>query len=339
MKPILIDALHICMGGGKVLLDYLLTQLLKKEKEFMLIKDARCAKLSCEDKIGKIEIIEATTSNRLKFYQSNRTAFSLILCFGNVPPPIKMPCKVYTYVHNINLLNIPSEFPLKRKFINWLKQKFIALLASNTDGWIVQTNNTKDCLLKVLPHKNKQVLVLPFYNISECLKLQKNNLQRSGYILAGDFTGTRGHKELLEAMRILKQKGVTPKLHLTVSKDNPFTQEIKKAVQDGIRIENHGIIPFNQMVDIYGSCTATIYPSINESLGLGIIEAIEAGCDVIVSDLPFAHAICKPSEVFTHRTPLEISNAILRYEKGESPKSKLIINNNIDELLNLITKS
>lgn len=337
MKPILIDALYICMGGGSVLLEYLLTKLLERKVRFVFLKDARCPQLSCEENIEYIEEMVASIRGRKLYYKAHRNDFSFVLCFGNIPAPIQMPCKVYTYVHNVNLLKIPLEFAFKRKVLNWLKQKFIASLANNTDGWIVQTSNTEACLKEVLPYNGKPVLLLPFYNIPECLKKQKYSQERRyEYILVGDYTGTRGHEELLEAIRILKQRGIVPKFHLTVSKDSPFIHEIEQAIKEGICIENHGIVPFDQLASVYGLCRAIIYPSVNESLGLGIVEAVEAGCDVIVSDLPFAHAICKPSEVFAHRTPKEIADAIMRYEKGISRKSELTIHNCIEELLDLI---
>ena len=328
------------MGGGQILLDYLLSKLLERNLDFVFLKDIRCPQLSCENRISQIEIRKANIKERKTFYKVHKNDFSFVLCFGNIPAPIKMPCKVYTYVHNINLLKIPQDFPWKKKFINLLKQRFIAFFGDNTDGWIVQTSNMETCLKRTLPYKGKSVLILPFYNIPECFKKQKNNqVERTGYVLVGDHTGTRGHKELLEAMRILKQKGFTPKLHLTVSECNPFVHEIKLAIRDGIQIENHGIIPFEQLAGVYGLCKATIYPSINESLGLGLIEAVEAGCDVIVPDLPFAHAICRPSEVFVHRTPEEIADAIIRYEDGLSKKSELIIHNCIEELLDLLVEN
>lgn len=338
MKPILLDSLYICMGGGKVLLDYLVENLLNHEIDFVLLKDERCPALSCEDR-SKNVIMQASIRNRKAFYKKYKNDFSFVLCFGNIPAPIQMPCKVYTYVHNINLLKIPSEFPLKRKIANWLKQRFIASLARNTNGWIVQTSNTEAALRKALPYKGKTIYIMPFYNISSRFSELKKNVQdRDDYILVGDYTGTRGHDELLGAMRILKQQGLMPKLHITVSESSNFVQEIANAIEEGIDIENHGIVSFNQLAEIYCQCKATIYPSINESLGLGIVEAIEAGCDVIVSDLPFAHAICLPSEVFIHRTPTEIADAVMRYEKGNNKKSKLIIHNCIEELLELINK-
>ena len=337
MKPILLDSLHICMGGGKILLDYLATNLLNQNVDFVLLKDERCPTLSCEKHIKKIVILPPNIKSRNAYYTKHKNDFSFVLCFGNIPAPLKISCKVYTYVHNVNLLKIPSDIPAKQRLMNWMKQKYIAGLAKNTDGWIVQTNNTKKCLIRALPHKGKEILLLPFYNVPQCsAKLNVYNKDRTDYILAGDYTGTRGHDELVEAWKILHRHGYNRRLHLTLSNDSDFARVVEKAVNDGIDIVNHGIIPFDDMTSLYGICKATVYPSHNESLGLGIIEAINAGCDVIGADLPYLHSICVPSITFQAGNPEAIANAVLMYEQNNSKKSKLTINNEIDSLIRLM---
>lgn len=337
MKPLLLDSLHICMGGGKILLDYLATNLLNQNVNFVLLKDVRCPTLSCEKHIKKIVSLPANIKSRTEYYTKHRDDFSLVLCFGNIPAPLKMPCKVYTYVHNVNLLKIPSDIPVKRKLANWLKQKYIAALAKNTDGWIVQTYNTKKCLIEALPYKGKEVFLLPFYNVPQRFaKINAYNKDRTDYILAGDYTGTRGHDELVEAWKILHRQGYKRRLHLTLSNDSNFAKVVEQAANNGIDIVNHGIIPFNDMISLYSICKATIYPSHNESLGLGIIEAINAGCDVIGADLPYLHSICVPSATFQVGNPEAIANAVLIYEQNNSKKSKLTINNEIDSLIRLM---
>ncbi len=102
---------------------------------------------------------------------------------------------------------------------------------------------------------------------------------------------------------------------------------------------NHGFIPFNKVVELYRKSKAIVYPSHNESLGLGIIEAISSGCDIIGSDLPFIHTVCKPSLTFNPYSAESIADAITRYEQETVPKSSLLINNRIDDLIDLLTKT
>ena len=337
-QHLLLDALHITMGGGKVLLEYLVASLLEKDILFTLIKDKRCGQLENEGRINNVVVMSPSIHARQSFYNAHKEDYTSVFCFANIPAPIKMPCPVFTYVHNVNLLAIPKEFPLKRKVMNWLKQRYIAILSKNTQCWIVQTQNTENSLRGSLPVGGKRVLQLPFFYIpSELKKQASNNETRNGYIIVGDYTGTRGHDELLEALNILKSRGFTPMVHMTVSADIPFAQTICDAVSNGISIVNHNILPFEELAKIYGHCKATVYPSVNESLGLGIIEAVEAGCDVVAPDLPFVHSICRPSEVFKGRTPEAIAEAVMRYEKGTSPKSELIVKDCIKELIETIT--
>ena len=339
-KPILIDALHITMGGGKVLLEYLVDNLVKRQVAFHLLRDERCPELQREAIIGKVFVMSDSGNARKKFYEQYRNDYSSVFCFGNIPAPIKMPCPVHTYVHNVNLLKIPQGLSFKRKIKTWLKQKYIAFYAKNTDTWIVQTQNTEDCLRQALPCKGKLVLQLPFYNIPETLKeVESQSKVRTDYILVGDYTRTRGHNELVEAWVKLAEKGYTPTLHLTLSNGSDFPSVVEEANKRGAHIINHGIVPFEELAKLYSRCKATVYPSINESLGLGIIEAIEAGCDVIGTDLPYLHSICMPSATFSKQNADAIAAAVLRYESKPMRKSRLTTENKLNELIDTILQN
>lgn len=117
-----------------------------------------------------------------------------------------------------------------------------------------------------------------------------------------------------------------------------FCQKIDKAVANGVLVKNHGFIPFYKVYELYEKSKVIIYPSQNESLGLGIVEGISVGCDVIASDLPYVHAICHPSEVFDCKNPDSIVEAVIKYENGHSPKSELTIHDCTAELINFLKK-
>lgn len=339
-KPILIDALHITMGGGRGLLDYLVSSLIQRQVVLHLLRDERCSPLKEENIVGRVFVMADIGNARRKFYKLHRNDYSSVLCFGNIPAPIKMPCPVHTYVHNVNLLKIPQDYSLRRKFKTWLKQMYIAHYGKNTDSWIVQTQNTENCLRQAIPCKGKQVLQLPFFDIPDSLKevgMSADN--RSDYILVGDYTGTRGHDELVEAWVKLAGQGFDAKLHLTLSDGSNFPLVVEEANQKGAHIINHGIVPFEELARLYGKCKATVYPSINESLGLGVIEAIYAGCDVIGTDLPYLHSICMPSATFASQSADAIAAAVMRYERKPLRKSTLTTSNKIEELMNVITNS
>lgn len=336
---LLVDSLYVNYGGALVLLRYLVESLRAKNVRFFLLVDARCEN---EFKnLSNVEYRTASMSARRDFYVAHRNEFSSVLCFGNVPPPIKLKSRVYTYVHNINLLKIPAMSPLKRRFQSFLKQRVIDFYGRNTDCWIVQTENTRNELKRHLFQGRKEVLVLPFYRIDEDLRKAKDSQEeRTDYALIGELSYPRGHGIILDVWRELHKRGIDRTLHLTVSnnteKQKEYCQRVKLLQEEGVRIENHGFIPFPEVIEIYKKTKAIVYPSLNESLGLSVIEAIEAGCDVLTADLPYVHTICNPTKTFDCRSVNSICEAVFYYEAGQGLRSELKIKNRVDELIALL---
>lgn len=334
---ILIDSLYINNSGGLRLLEYLISELQQSTAKYYLLADSRCK--GKFDDCQHVEYMDASMRNRRRFYLQHRNVFASVLCFGNIPTPIKMDVPVYTYFHNINLLTLAESHSLKKRVKSWLKREVFRHYKKNTDYWLVQTSNTANELIKHLDEKPDRVKLMPFYELSDDLLELKNIKHGDDYVYISNYTGAKGHEELLEVWRILHKRGIDKTLHLTVPNNvHPFVDSIKKAQQEGVKIVNHGFVPFDKVLELYQQSKAIVYPSHNESLGLGIIEAITAGCDVIGSDLPFIHSICKPSVIFNPYSPESIADAIMQYERKATIKSSLLISNKIGSLIDLLTK-
>lgn len=333
-KPILIDALHITMGGGLMILNHLVNTLVNQNINFVLLKDKRCPTLIAESKVVQIAILPSDNKTRHDYYTSHLNDFSSILCFGNIPPTCKIPAPVFTYIHNVNLLKIPSDYSLKIKTLSYLKRLFIKHYAANTDVWIVQTANTAKLVRKTLAKGNQPILEYPFYHIPADINRTPEKI-RHDYIFVGDYTNAKGHDYLVNAWVQLSKRGMYATLHLTVT-DPDFSLTIERAKKRGAKIINHGYIPFNKVIELYNRCKATVYPSLNESLGLGIIEAAEAGCDVIGCDLPYIHSVCSPSETFKPRNTSAIVEAVLRYERSVHQKTVLKIHDKVKPFIELL---
>lgn len=334
MKPILVDAIYIKMGGALMILNHLIDNLVARNVSFVLLKDNRCPKLRSEDNIEHIVVKPTGEFERIKYYIANRNSFSTVICLGNVPPAIRMPVKVHTYIHNVSLLKIPKDYPVKWKVLGYMKRMFIRLLSHNSDSWIVQTDNTLNLVKEYLPLKNKDLKIFPFYHIPSNIR-PSDEIQRDDYVFIGEYTHAKGHEYLIEAWSKLADKGFCKTLHLTVTEPK-ICVLIKNAQANGASIINHGRIPFEEVVGIYHHSSAIVYPSLNESLGLGIIEAAEAGCDVIGCDLPYLHSVCCPSETFKPCDSDSIVEAILKYESGNSSFTKIKVKDKVDAFIDYL---
>ena len=332
-KKILIDALYINYGGALNLLRYLVETLLEKKIDFFLLADNRCR--GKFDTLPEIEYMHASLSDRRKFYKHHRNDYTSVFCFGNVPPPFRLRVPVYTYFHKINMLTLADCRNRKQLLKFWLKRAYIKYYRKNTDEWFVQTSNTATELIRHLGVPSDKVRLYPFYKLP---KFPEVVGERTDYIFVGEYSGSKGHDELLEAWKILHEQGVDLTLHLTVSLGDAFLNKLQVAIENGVHIVNHGYIPTEELAKLYVRCKATIYPSYNESFGLGLIEAMEAGCDVIASDRPFVHAICQPSAVFDPALPNSIVDAVMRYEKEEKRQTVLTVCDKVDEMIEDICK-
>lgn len=326
---ILLDALYINYGGALSLLRYLIETLLDKDVEFYLLADDRCR--GQFDSLGHIEYRRASLSQRKDFYKHHENDYTSVFCFGNVPPPIRLKVPVYTYFHNINMLTLTDCRDRKQLLKFWLKRAYIKYYRKNTDEWFVQTSNTANELIRHMGVSADKVKLYPFYKLP---KFPATTDERNDYIFVGEYSGSKGHDELLEAWKILYEHGIDVNLHLTVSLGEAFLKKLQEAVAQGVHIINHGFVSTDELAKLYMQCKATIYPSYNESFGLGLIEAMEAGCDVIASDRPFVHAICQPSMVFEPSSPQSIADAVEEYEKHGGKDTRLLVHDMVDELIN-----
>ena len=333
---LLLDALYINKSGGLRLLEYLVRRLQAREVEFMLLADSRCKGLF--DHCRHVLYADASMLNRRLFYKHHAGDYTKVLCFGNIPAPVKLAVPVYTYFHNINLLTLQESRSFPEKMKSWLKRAVFIKYKKHTDYWLVQTSNTANELIWHLKERQERVKLMPFYELPESLADMAAEEHGSDYVYISTYVPGKGHEELLDAWRLLHRQGIDRTLHLTVPLDaHPFVEQLELAGKEGVNIVNHGLVSFDEVMTLYLHSKAIIYPSHNESLGLGIVEALTAGCDVIASDLPFIHSVCRPSEVFKPYQPDSIAEAVARYEKGQSPKSGLTIHNHIDELLELLS--
>lgn len=334
---ILLDALYIVPNSGaKVLLDYLINNLENTDEEVFYLFDERLySEVKDVKKPNKSIFLKASLKNRYNFYKNNHKSFSTILCFGNLPPNISTKAKVYTYFHQPLFLKIPESFSLKRKILFTLKTKILNLFKKNTDFWIVQNDEVKEKLSKKYSIASGEILILPFYPpfpSAEEVKRDSGN-----YIYASQASDHKNHEKLIEAFSLHYNKTRKGKLILTIANyHESIYRLIQEKQKEGINIENIGFVNREELAVIYKSSEYAIYPSLAESFGLGIVEALENGCKIIGADLPYTYAVCEPSIVFNPYDTNSIVEALsLSLQKDVKP-SKAKVKNNINELISLL---
>lgn len=330
---LLLDSLYINNSGGKILLDYLVETFEANKVPVFYLFDERCKGDFPMVPNRRKVFMKATLINRHSFYKSKKKKFSRVFSFGNLSPTIRLDVPVYTYFHQPLFLDVPESVSFLDKAKVKVKTMVLNALKSNTNIWFVQSEHIKKRLVSKYNIKEDNVILMPFYpplgNSKKDYKRQKD-----GFVYISNGGPHKNHHNLISAFCNHFDKNKKGSLHITISEKFPeLLKLIKTKINQGYPIINHGFINREDLMEIYQSNEYLIYPSLAESFGLGLVEAIENGCKVIGADLPYTYAVCKPSLVFDPLDPCDIERALFNSQLSKVPETEQLVFNEIHKLL------
>lgn len=334
---ILIDAMYINDGGGKVLLDYLVRSLEQTDLNITYLFDARITgSTPLVKESNPIVFLKASLRKRHLYYKKNINLFSAVLCFGNLPPSIALPCPVYTYFHNPMYLSVPIEFTWQTRIKFALKSIVLRCIVKNSDFILVQTGYIQAQFSKKYAISHDQILLMPFYEVPY-RQQHGNNKVADSFFYPSNATPHKNHIKLIEAFCHCYDQTHKGKLILTVDKSyTQVYQLIEQKRQSGYPINNIGFVGKDDLVVAYASSNYVVYPSLRESFGLGLIEGIAMGCKVVGADLPYTYAVCQPSVVFNPESVKSIHDALKTCLIGGAKSSTPVVTNQLNNLINLL---
>jgi glycosyltransferase involved in cell wall biosynthesis len=314
-RALLIEAHSVHTGGALSLLKIFLKDFdLDERFSTSIVLDTRCPLVLNSEKFTAIRRVNpdifSRTINAIKicFFQGS------IFCFGNLPPLFSRSKEVIVFLHN-SLYFEPElirKFPLKTRLRLSAERFFFRIRYRSVTKFLVQTPHMKDRLC-MMSFDCKKIVVAPFADISQ---YQKINTSGSSFICVSSGDAHKNIRNLILAWVKLHQDGISPKLFLTLS--NTTYRDLVGWVDAqvngyGLNIENLGVIQSTQINKIYQSGSALIFPSCTESFGLPLIEAREAGVDILASEMDFVRDIVNPVQSFDPFSPISIARAVKRY--------------------------
>ncbi|MFV0235096.1 glycosyltransferase [Empedobacter falsenii] len=332
---ILLDSLYINNGGGKILLDYLVKSLEAEQLEVYYLFDARCASDFDDIPAERKTVLKASMFNRHQFYKRKKNKFSKVFCFGNLGPTLQLKIPVYVYFHQRLYLDVPKSLNFKNQIMFKIKSYVFEKLLSHTDLVLLQTESIRqEFIRKYTFYKKNKVVVLPFY---EPMSYPTTEKEKDSFVYVSSGTKHKNQANLIHAFANVYKKEKRGKLTLTIANEYEELIDLVNAYkEEGVPIVNLGFIPKENLAVIYAKTEFCIYPSLSESFGLGILEAIEGGCKIIGSDLPYMHTICNPSIAFDPWQIETIEEAIYEALTQESNPTDLKTKNYIKEIIQLL---
>lgn len=334
---ILLDAVYINNGGGLVLLKHLIDFFENKSLDVFYLLDSRVESYFNEIDVGKKEFISNSILERHFFYQKNKDKFDKVICFGNLPPTIRLKAKVLVYFHQPLFLEIPKGFSFKNKFIYAIKQNILNCIKNNADFWLVQSENVKlEFSKKYLSGRAEKIAKLPFYPV---LNFSCYNINRAkdSFLYVSNSSPHKNHYRLIESFCLAYDEVHKGSLTVTVpDTDSNLCAFIQQKIDVGYPIKNVGFIDREKLTVLYLGHEYFIFPSLAESFGLGLAEAIDGGCKIIASDLSYTYEVCEPSLVFDPISVASIQAAMVTAIKNELPYAKKLIENDLSKIMQLL---
>ena len=337
ISQINIIAPNIKSGGGKELLEYLLIHLEDAYNDLNVVVYIDSSLINITSTNKRFVVSLSTTFQKVKLFSKK---FDNAIYFGNLPPLVKSSNSI-VYFHNEHLImNFQSLLNQSWNFLlkYGLQQLYVKIFIKNVDAVACQNIRIKE--LFSVKYNYRNVELLPFYRSCPKSKEVIEKIYDFCYIsLAYPY---KNHKLLFDSLEILGKKGFSISIVVTIEH---FREDLIARLNDinnlyNIKIFNVGLIPKKDVCKIYYQTKCLIFPSTYESFGLPLIEAVEAGLDVIAADLRYTNEIISTPFLFEPQSATSCATVIEEYLDNKTLcKCRGLIDNKVDDLINRITGS
>lgn len=268
----------------------------------------------------------------------------VIFSFANIGSfnPIK-PQVVFCQQPNafFNEANQQQPFFMRTRMLVLRQIILRGILASKAT--IVQTEAMRKRIFEFAPNLNGKMHVIP----SGCPTLlnqyvirpdKKALIERSGtprLIYISAIRPPKNQKVLVKALPLILRIFPTASLLLTGDPENEKNHKERKLaaeiqqVAKELSVENHivwlGLLNAREVDYGFRSSDLSFFPSLTESFGLPLVEAMAANCPITASDLPYAHDVA--AEVAIYFNPYDaksIADCAIRILQDDKIRQQLI---------------
>jgi len=221
-----------------------------------------------------------------------------------------------------------KKISLKKKVFWSLKKKFNLFFQKRADAIIVQTDDVKERLEKLIPK-------VPIHTVSNTIN--------------GAFLDGKKHQAKLppkeeNELRLLTVSSYY--LHKNLDIIHPVQQELEKRNRGNIKfiltlpeenfrefskhysgeqILNVGPVPINEVPSLYDECDMMFLPTLLECFSASYAEAMAKEKPILTSDLGFAHTVCGDAAVyFNPMDPADIADKIIYLSDNPELSCKLV---------------
>lgn len=228
----------------------------------------------------------------------------------NLPlAPLRARKKIVT-IHDI--YHVEGYVSLLKRFY---AQQMVKRVVRGADHLITVSRFSQEQILKFTKAPEEKISMI-YLGASRGHAVDLNYLLPKRYFLyVGNLAPHKNVKRLLLAFDLVRRK--IPDLKLVVVTRNPAP------FHEGLVVLNHVLDA--ELPTLYARACALIHPSLYEGFGLTPLEAMSAGCPVIVSQVASLPEVCEDSALYINPYHVsEIAAAMEKIVQDESFRDGLI---------------
>ncbi len=244
---------------------------------------------------------------------------------GNTAP-LLTTCKLILTLHDVIYLekNVPKGGTLFQQLGNYYRRMIVPYAVKKADKIITVSTSEATTIARRLPTCKDKITVIPnacgsqfaVKPLESLLSTQvRYKLPTNGFIFFLANTDPKKNTlNVLKAIHQLKQEGkLTMKVVMADIASHRVNRLIQKYGLEGIEedliISNY--ISNTELTDVYNLASCFLYPSLRESFGIPILEAMACGTPVITSGVSSMPEIAGNAAYYTNPNhPSEIAEAI-----------------------------
>lgn len=328
-KNIILSAFNVHTGGGYVLIkDLLKSKSIKTKLLDLRIKSKISSYLSGVLFVKKKIIDRVYKFHKLCFFSKKK---DVILCFNGLPPLFKPKSKIILFIQTFYFFSKISFFNTADtyynfKFLVYLRIKFeklwFRLGIKNADEIWVQTDTMKKRLINYLNDiktKKKYIIkIMPYVDnqIKNYIEKKSHKLflnTKKLFIYPADDSGHKNHIKLFLALNKIDRDF---KLYLTLNHEKfmNLLSVTKLNNSTKAKIINLGPITRKKLFNLYKNKVGTlIFPSVDESFGLPLVEAALFNRNILVSNKNYSNDILINAIKFNPHSITSIKTTIKKF--------------------------
>lgn len=236
-----------------------------------------------------------------KWVEVNRIEPDLIISFQNTGVNYKKDVPQLIYYHQLlSLIDYHWNFFSRKERLFYLYQKvypyFIRRYMNRCTKFVVQTSFVKECFIKKFRVNPARVHVIrPDIERINYIQIKKRvfNDNCIHFLYPATPLTYKNHRDIILSLLRIKSMAQNQflkiRIHFTFNKsedEDLYKLILKNSLEKNFIFE--GILPHDELLSLYKSVDAILYPSYIETLGLPLLESAALGLPILVSDLPYA---------------------------------------------------